>query len=163
MDTVKYETARGRDVLAAFNADFFDMFGDCAPSGLCVKDGVIVANPQSDRYFFAVKKDGTHIIDTLAGKPRLLSELDQAVCGLNLLLDQGEVCDVSAGEYFGTRTHPRTVVGLTDDGRVVILVIDGRRPGIPTAQPFTNAPFFSESTVPCAVSTWTAVAPAPLS
>ncbi|MBQ3076094.1 MAG: hypothetical protein IJC26_08490, partial [Clostridia bacterium] len=94
MDTVNYETAAGREILAAFNADFFDMFGDCAPSGLCVKDGVIVANPQSERYFFGVKKDGTHIIDTLAGQPRLLAELDQAVCGLNLLLDEGKICDV---------------------------------------------------------------------
>lgn len=128
MDTVNFETARGKEILAAFNADFFDMFGDCAPSGLCVKDGVVVANPQSDRYFFGVKKDGTHIIDTLVGQPRLLAELDQAVCGLNLLLDQGEVRDVSLGEFFGSRTHPRTVVGLTEDGRVVILVIDGRRP-----------------------------------
>lgn len=128
MDTVNYETSRGREILAAFNADFFDMFGDCAPSGLCVKDGVVVANPQSDRYFFGVKKDGTHIIDTLAGQPRLLEELEQAVCGLNLLLEDGEIRDVSLGEFFGSRTHPRTVVGLTEDDRVVILVIDGRRP-----------------------------------
>ena len=128
MDTVEYEVSRGKDILAAFNADFFDMFGDCAPSGLCVKDGTVVANPQSERYFFGVKKDGTHIIDTLCGKPRLLEELDQAVCGLNLLLENGEIRDVSVGEYFGSRTHPRTVVGLTEDDRVVILVIDGRRP-----------------------------------
>lgn len=128
MDTVLYEVSRGRDVLAAVNADFFDMFGDCAPSGLCVKDGVVVANPHSERYFFGVKKDGTHIIDTLCGKPRLLEELDQAVCGLNLLLESGEIRDVSVGEFFGSRTHPRTVVGLTEDDRVVILVIDGRRP-----------------------------------
>lgn len=128
MDTVNYEVSQGRDILAAFNADFFDMFGDCAPSGLCVKDGVVVANPQSERYFFALKKDGTHIIDTLAGNPYLLEKLDQAVCGLNLLLDEGEIRDVSLGELFGLRTHPRTVVGLTEDEKVVILVIDGRRP-----------------------------------
>ena len=47
---------------------------------------------------------------------------------VNLLLDDGKVKDVSAGEEFGTTPHPRTVVGLTEDGRVVILVIDGRRP-----------------------------------
>lgn len=128
MDIVNYEADNGNDILAAFNADFFDMFGDCAPSGLCVKDGVIVANPQSERYFFAVKKDGSHVIDTLAGKPHLLAELEQAVCGLNLLLDEGKVCDVSVGELFGLTPHPRTVVGLTEDDRVVILVIDGRRP-----------------------------------
>ena len=128
METVQYEVSRGVDVLAAFNADFFDMFGDCAPSGLCIKDGVIVANPQSERYFFGVKKDGTHVIDTLAGKPRLLEEWEQVVCGLNLLLEDGKICDVSVGEFFGSRTHPRTIVGLTEDDRVVILVIDGRRP-----------------------------------
>ena len=128
MNTVKFEREQGKDILAAFNADFFDMHGDCAPSGLCIKDGVIVANPHSERYFFAVKNDGTHIIDTLAGNPRLVYEIDQAVCGLNLLLENGKVKDVSTGEEFGTTPHPRTVVGLTEDGRVVILVIDGRRP-----------------------------------
>ncbi len=128
MDTVNFETARGKEILAAFNADFFDMFGDCAPSGLCVKDGVVVANPQSERYFFGVKKDGTHVIDTLTGQARFLADLDQVVCGLNLLLDDGKICDVSVGELFGTTPHPRTVVGLTEDDRVIILVIDGRRP-----------------------------------
>ncbi len=128
MSTAKFEVEQGRDILAAFNADFFDMYGDCAPSGLCVKDGVIVANPHSERYFFAVTKSGNHVIDTLAGKPRLIGKIAQAVCGLNLLLEDGKVKDVAAGELFGSTPHPRTVVGLTEDDRVVILVIDGRRP-----------------------------------
>ena len=128
MGEALYEKNNGRDVLAAFNADFFDMFGDCAPSGLCIKDGNIIANPDSDRYFFGFKKDGTPIIDTLSGHPSLLCELRDVVCGINLLIEDGKLCDVGVAEPFGYIAHPRTVAGICGDGTVIVAVIDGRRP-----------------------------------
>lgn len=128
MGEAEYEKSIGKDVLAAFNADFFDMFGDCAPSGLCVKDGNIVANPQSERYFFGMKKNGEPIIDSLCGKPELLGEIDNAVSGLNLLLEDGKICDTGVAEPFGYIAHPRTVAGICEDGSVLVAVIDGRRP-----------------------------------
>lgn len=139
MGEALYEKSNGRDVLAAFNADFFDMFGDCAPSGLCVKDGNIIANPDSDRYFFGFKKDGTPIIDTLAGKPSLLCELRDVVSGINLLIDNGELCDVGVCEPFGYIAHPRTVAGICGDGKVIVAVIDGRRPWHSNGATLTDA------------------------
>lgn len=139
MGEALYEKGTGKDVLAAFNADFFDMFGDCAPSGLCVKDGNIIANPDSDRYFFGFKKDGTPIIDTLAGKPSLLCELRDVVCGINLLVEDGELCDVGVCEPFGYIAHPRTVAGICGDGKVIIAVIDGRRPWHSNGATLTDA------------------------
>lgn len=139
MGEALYEKSNGKDVLAAFNADFFDMFGDCAPSGLCVKDGNIIANPDSDRYFFGFKKDGTPIIDTLAGKPSLLYELRDVVSGINLLIDNGELCDVGVCEPFGYIAHPRTVAGICGDGKVIVAVIDGRRPWHSNGATLTDA------------------------
>ena len=139
MGEALYEKSTGKDVLAAFNADFFDMFGDCAPSGLCVKNGSIIANPDSDRYFFGIKNDGTPIIDTLAGNPSLLSELRDAVCGINLLLSDGELCDVGVAEPFGYIAHPRTVAGICGDGKVIVAVIDGRRPWHSNGATLTDA------------------------
>ncbi len=128
MGEAEYEKSRGEDVLAAFNADFFDMFGDCAPSGLCVRNGEIIANPESERCFFGMKKNGECVIDSLAGNPLLIGELENAVSGLNLLVDDGELADVSVLEPFGYIAHPRTVAGIKENGETVIMVIDGRRP-----------------------------------
>lgn len=128
MDEAKYAISENKRVIAAFNADFFDMFGDCAPSGLCVKDGNIVANPDSKRYFFGTKRDNTHIIDTLSDHPMLLPELMDVVCGKDPIVIDGKIGDVAIGEPFGYIAHPRTVAGITNDGKVIIMIIDGRRP-----------------------------------
>ena len=128
MGEAEYALSQGKRVIGAFNADFFDMFGDCAPSGLCVKDGVIIANADSKRYFFGTKKNGDPIIDSLVGKTGLVNEIENAVCGINLLLDNGNIVDVGIGEPFGYIAHPRTVAGICSDGSVIVMVIDGRRP-----------------------------------
>ncbi len=139
MQEAEYEKSLGKRVLGAFNADFFDMFGDCAPSGLCVKDGCVVANPHSARYFFGVTKDGEPIIDTLAGKPYLLEALNAAVSGRDLLLSDGEICDVAVSEPFGFTAHPRTLAGITYDGNVIVAVVDGRRPWHSNGATLTDA------------------------
>ncbi len=123
-----YECGQGHEVVAAFNADFFAIFGDLSPSGLCVKEGTIVANLDSARFFFGEQKDGTPVIDTLKGQPAFAETLQNAVAGRELLLKDGEVCEVAVGEPFGYTPHPRTAVGLCADGRVVIAAVDGRRP-----------------------------------
>lgn len=128
MGEAEYAASEGKQVIGAFNADFFDMFGDCAPSGLCVKDGVVIANPDSKRYFFGVTKSGEPIIETLVGKPALIKDIENAVCGINLLLADGEIVNVGIGEPFGYIAHPRTVAGICADGSVLVMVIDGRRP-----------------------------------
>lgn len=128
MDEARYAISENKRVIGAFNADFFDMFGDCAPSGICIKDGNIVANPGSKRYFFGTKCDKTPVIDTLSGNPMLLPELLNAVCGRDPIVIDGRIGDVAIGEPFGYIAHPRTIAGITNDGKVIIMVIDGRRP-----------------------------------
>lgn len=120
--------AHGKRVLAAVNADFFDMFGDNSPSGLCVKDGRVVANGDSLRPFFGIKRDGTAVIASLADDPALLGELREAVAGLQMLIRDGEVCEWGPLEPFAFVRHPRTAVGLRADGTVLLLVVDGRIP-----------------------------------
>ncbi len=126
MEEAECFSAKGFSVLAAINADFFDMFGSCAPSGLCVSDGTVVANPDSTRPFFGILKDGTPVVSTLAQTP--LDGIAEAVGGGQILLRGGEIYDTAPLEPFGDICHPRTAVGIRADGKVIFTVVDGRRP-----------------------------------
>ena len=120
--------ANGKTVLAAVNADFFDIFGDGHPSGLCVKNGRVIANADSARPFLGVKKDGTPVLTDLVESPGVLNELEQAAAGLQMIVKDGRLFDWAPLEPFSYVRHPRTAAGLTSDGRVLLLEADGRIP-----------------------------------
>ena len=118
----------GINIVSAVNADFFDMFGDGHPSGLCVKNGRVVANANSDRPFIALKKDGSHVITSLKESPDILPCLSHAAAGMQLVLKDGEIFDYAPLEPFSYTPHPRTCAGIRKDGTVILLVVDGRIP-----------------------------------
>lgn len=116
----------GRKVLASTNADFFDMFGDCHPSGLCVSRGIAVTNADSEYAFFGIKRSGEPVISTLADTP--LAELSEAVAGRQIIVSEGKIADTAPLQLFGDTAHPRTAVGISAEGDVIVMVVDGRRP-----------------------------------
>ncbi|MBR6780442.1 MAG: phosphodiester glycosidase family protein [Clostridia bacterium] len=120
--------ANGKNVVAAVNADFFNMFGDGSPSGLCVKDGSVIANADSKRAFIGIKKDGSPVLTTLEEEPELLPQLQQAAAGLEMILKDGHLYEWGPLEPFAFTRHPRTAAGLCEDGTAVFLVVDGRIP-----------------------------------
>lgn len=118
----------GVNAVAAVNADFFDIFGNKSPSGLCVKNGRVVANADSERPFIGIKKDGTPLLTTLKDEPAILNELDCAAAGLEMIVKDGKIYEWGELEPFSYVRHPRTAAGLTKDGRILLLVVDGRIP-----------------------------------
>ncbi len=118
----------GQYAVAAINADFFDMFGDGSPSGLCVKNGKIIANADSKRVFIGIKKDGTPLLTTLAENPEVLDELQCAASGLEMIVRDGKLYEWGELEPFSYVRHPRSAAGLTKDGKILLLVVDGRIP-----------------------------------
>lgn len=127
MEEIAVAQNGGVRVLAAVNADFFDMFGDCAPSGLCVHKGQLVASGIGTRSFLARLADGTVGIYRVGEVP--VSDIAEAVAGKDMLLENGVPCELAPLEPFGETPHPRTAVGVTADGKTLILtVVDGRRP-----------------------------------
>lgn len=118
----------GHNAVAAVNADFFDIFGNKSPSGLCVKNGRIVANADCTRPFIGIKKDGTPLLTTLIENPEALNELDCAAAGLEMIVKDGKIFEWGELEPFSYVRHPRTAAGLTKDGRILLLVVDGRIP-----------------------------------
>ena len=120
--------AGGVPVVAAVNADFFDMFGDCHPSGLCVKNGIIISNVENTRPFIAIKNDGSEIITTSAESPELMSKIAHAVAGMQIIVKDGQFSELALLEPFSYVRHPRTAAGITADGKVILTVVDGRIP-----------------------------------
>jgi exopolysaccharide biosynthesis protein len=122
--------ANGRRVVAATNADFFDMFGNNAPGGLCVKDGRSIANADSLRNFFGVDLNGKPVISSYRESPELIGQLRCAVGGREIYLRNGALSEISLCEPFSFTPHPRTTAGICADGTVVLLVVDGRMPSV---------------------------------
>ena len=121
----KEEKTGGR-VLCATNADFFDMFGDGHPSGLCVSGGKTVAPPGEGSSFFGMTKGGAAVIS----EPGLFDagDLAEAVGGREIIVKDGKIGATAPLESFGDTPHPRTAFGIDGEGRVILMVVDGRRP-----------------------------------
>jgi hypothetical protein len=127
-DMIAAAEKNGHRVLAAVNADFFDIFGDFHPAGLCVKNSEVVANGESKRPFIGVKTDGTPVITDLEKDPDIIKDLRHAAAGLQLIVNDGAPFDLAPGEPFGYTPHPRTAAGVTADGQILLLEADGRIP-----------------------------------
>lgn len=123
--------ANGKDVVAATNADFFDMFAERSPympAGICIKDGQVLCNPHSMCTFFGMDRAGNPVISSFAENPELKGQLLCALGGREIMLRDGEIAEVSPCEAFSFTCHPRTCVGIREDGTTIILVVDGRLP-----------------------------------
>ncbi|MBM4283337.1 MAG: hypothetical protein FJ137_22205, partial [Deltaproteobacteria bacterium] len=113
--------------VAAVNADFFD--GTQTPIGLAVGEGERWQDDRNDWFALACSADNACTLETTAG---LVGDgVHTAVSGKNVLVRPGFVlsaADDSACGEFCTIAHPRTAVGLTEDGATLILVVvEGRQ------------------------------------
>lgn len=112
------ESARGLKVVAAVNADFYNM-GTGEPTGSLVMEGNVVKNASGN--YFAILKDGTAVIRTGA----LRGDEQEVVGGSTIMIENGQIAAMS-GDYDTTK-YPRTAVGIKADGNVLIMVADGRQ------------------------------------
>ena len=94
-----------------------------AVSGPAVSDGRSWSTTSNKRPCLVVGKDGKASIKMIA-KPEAADR--EVVAGNTMLLKNGEVIS-----HDNKVRHPRTVVGLNADGtRLILLVVDGRKPGV---------------------------------
>lgn len=114
-----YEKKTGETVVAAINADFFNM-ATGEPMGALVMDGQ-VKHGANGRNYFAVLKDGTAVVRD-ASVP--LDDCQTAVGGDALLIKDG-IVNNEASEY-GELDYSRTAIGIKADGTVVTFATHGR-------------------------------------
>ncbi len=125
------EFARQRGAAAAINGGFWGTWQ--RPSGVSAGGGEVWDNaePSPDFGHFAILRSGRAVVRApgQGEDPRSLSRITDAVSGRPLLVSRGRV-DVAVLDAFTTsnQRQPRTAVGVSRDGRrVILLVVDGRQ------------------------------------
>ena len=113
-------------VVAGTNGDFYNMSSG-RPSGAFVMEGNIVNNANG-RPFFAILKDGTPVIGSGDSDwLKIADQVQEAVGGSQVLLKNGVDVTANANGAYNLERHCRTSVGITEDGKIVMMLLDGRQ------------------------------------
>lgn len=116
----KAAKARGLNVVAAFNADIFNM-STGEPGGCLVMNGKVYREGLG-RPYFAILNDGTaEIGESLTSEK--LANVKEGLSGFYVLVKNG--ARTSYG-YSSGNFAPKTAVGIKADGSVIFYVADGR-------------------------------------
>lgn len=119
------------NVVAGVNASFYNMTTG-QPIGITFIDGVSFGTVSYDN-FFAILKDGkTAVIDYAKNIGNYVDEngnstIWQAAAGSQWLVRDGKDVTAGATGSYNTQRHSRTCVGVTAEGKVVMMVLDGRQ------------------------------------
>jgi exopolysaccharide biosynthesis protein len=120
--------AHRKNATLAVNCGVFDVEAD-KPIGVLIKDGRIVQTgiPAEDKYqYLAIMQDGsfrTYHRTTAAGR-MLADGATDVVCIFGSLINNGLLV-----EQTDLRAEPRQSIGVRADGSIVIVTVDGRKPG----------------------------------
>lgn len=139
--------ARHAGAVAAINGSYFDMK---AGNSVCYlrKDGVVIDTTSTG--VLATVSNGAVLIKK--GRLELIpwSKQDEKACTLKkgtvlasgpLMLKDGQVCDLSGtNRNFVDTKHPRSAVALTREGKILLIVVDGRRKGKRKASIYPSLP-----------------------
>jgi hypothetical protein len=96
--------------------------------GITISDGIVIAPPHPSYDGLVFYGDGSAAIVNQA-QLKDLDQIDNAVGGFFRVLEKGVIAQrLQSGAY--TARHPRSAVGISEDGKTLyLLVIDGRRIG----------------------------------
>lgn len=112
------------NAVVGVNADFYDMTTG-KPSGALVMEGVTYQGAQNEN-FFAILKDGTAVIGAPSEWDIYADQVQEAVGGSTYLIKDGKIAVSPSDDYYTSRAS-RTCVGITEDGQVILMVLDGRQ------------------------------------
>ncbi len=107
-------------IVAGINASYYNVTTG-QPTGAFVMEG-IDASASGDSYsFFAVLKDGTYMIGAKGEYSKYKSQIQEAIGGWIHLVKDGKV----QSGLDKTTLYPRQTLGLTADGKLIIMTADG--------------------------------------
>ena len=110
--------------VVGINADFYNM-STGVPSGALIMEGIIY-HELGNENFFGILNDGTPIIGGASEWAAHKNDLREAVGAGSMIVRNGKSVISKTDNYTNNRAS-RTCVGITGDGRVVFMVLDGRQ------------------------------------
>ena len=114
------------NVIVSTNADGYNM-STGEPGGLLVMNGK-EWHAVDNGGFFGITKDGKAVIGTQSDYNNIYrGQIADAVGGFGTMLIEDGVITVAKTENYYNDRAPRTAVGITKTGKVVLLVLDGRQ------------------------------------
>lgn len=121
-EMVEHRNNAGGKVLAATNADFFDL-NDGTPWGPVVINGEILKDVQlnSGTTYFGIAKGGDPTVGYYSSDVDLTTFKEVVGGGGHWIVTEGK-----NGSWSGDTKEPRTSVGYTSQGTVYLVVVDGR-------------------------------------
>ena len=115
------QKAKGYNVVAGINADFYNM-STGQPIGALVMEGKVYQG-KSGRPYFAILKDGTAAIRE-GNVP--LDDVESAVGGDTIMVKDGKLVNLDPNSTYQNIVYSRTAIGIKDDGSVVTFTTHGR-------------------------------------
>ena len=109
-------------VVVGINASYYNMTTG-KPSGVFVMNGNDVTGGERSAYF-AVMKDGTVKIGNSGEYEADKGNIQEAI-GIYKMLVYGGNIALSANDQTSTQKYPRQTIGITADGKVILLSADG--------------------------------------
>lgn len=128
----KYAKDRGKEVVCATNAQFFNFDGSSEGLGLLIDEGLYFSTPDVTFVDFIYWKDGTVSVKNLHGydAPTLvdLQRNSHFSIGTSYSLMINGKIDIQNTKFFSHYKwkHPRTLLGWRKDGTFVLVAVDGR-------------------------------------
>lgn len=133
-----FPSARGKtvqDIAKKYNAvlaingggfeDESGMGSGGTPIGIVISDSKIVYGTESNKYeMIGFDKDNKLVVGTMTGKDALNRGMRDALSFGPILIVNGNVAKINGA---GSGLNPRTAIGQRKDGKVLLLVIDGRQ------------------------------------
>lgn len=114
----------GYNVLAMINGGFFDLNStkSYVPYGVQIVDGEVKQAPSTDNNYsdnwFGMTKDGKYVISNAAGYADYEGNIQQAVGGGKLLIENGVPVEVTSDRAY------RTAVGVNANGDLVMVAVE---------------------------------------
>lgn len=118
-----YEKKYGVDIVGAINGDLF--FSATEPVSNPFHLGKRLSSASGP--IFAMMKDGSYFIGY--DNEIDFNNVEEAVGGRYLALKNGGFADLTPGDDLVYYRHPRSCVGTDPDGRLYLLIVDGRQSG----------------------------------
>ncbi len=114
-------------VVAGINSSYYNMITG-KPTGTFVMNGIDVTNEtEGNNYpFYAILKDGTHMIGNKSDYSKYKGQIVEAIGGYHLLMKDG-VITPNTWSVTDTKKYPRQTIGVTADGKVIVMTADGNQ------------------------------------